>query len=297
MACMGVRNFDDLPNDIIYQIVYPTLESIVLKMHFRFLFDKDRPDFRFNPENIFFEEFSNEKKTIIFFGLTNRRYRNLILGTDTMSFTPRYMKILTKQFEASSIETAIKTALYFGTSSALKWITKNQFPDKTVNNFFWDAFENNTKVLTDKKVMTFLLKNGAQVDCKKFGCTPLISIARGDNIPLVEFLLEHKADINMQSDEGKNTALLIATSHGNIPMAKKLLDCGADTDLRDSEGKSAYDVAVEKGEFGDFLRRHFDNSSTPWFNSHTETDEFNRSPEAQKYNKIRDLLLAQNVEI
>ena len=63
---------------------------------------------------------------------------------------------------------------------------------------------------------------------------------------MVELLLQHRANANLQNDNGK-TALMHAAFHGHEACVRVLLRAGANTELRDKDGRTAVHVAEQQG--------------------------------------------------
>ena len=90
---------------------------------------------------------------------------------------------------------------------------------------------------------SYLVKNGAAIDGKsKFG-TPIMAATVKNNESIVDVLLAHGADPNIQDTNGK-TALLYCSTFGLNTIAEKLLRAGANPNLKDNTGNRALDYAI-----------------------------------------------------
>lgn len=100
----------------------------------------------------------------------------------------------------------------------------------------------------DRSAMANLIKLGADVDWGGGG--PLrnaISLLEGEAaLRVVEFLLYHGADVNLDADGGEN-ALHVAAWWGKTPLVEPLLVCGANPGARDLEGFTPGDCAAYRG--------------------------------------------------
>ncbi|KAM7037067.1 ankyrin repeat and SAM domain-containing protein 6 [Passerculus sandwichensis] len=76
------------------------------------------------------------------------------------------------------------------------------------------------------------------------GASPLMIAAVTGQLPLVQFLVEKKADIDKQDNVHGWTALMQATYHGNKNVVKYLLNQGADVNLRAKNGYTAFDLIM-----------------------------------------------------
>lgn len=76
----------------------------------------------------------------------------------------------------------------------------------------------------------------------------MAAAASYDHVELVEYLLQHGANVNLRDNDG-NTALHFCET---ARAAKLLVDAGADLTLANSEDATAADVALEEG-FEDVL--------------------------------------------
>lgn len=128
---------------------------------------------------------------------------------------------------------------------------------------FWDAFKNK-----NYEMMDLLLKQGADLDCAN--CSYLnktalmittegalrtsIYFGFGEEMHLLEFLIERGADVNFRDDAGR-TALMLAAGKSNgankTRLINQLLEAGADTSLFDTNGNSILIEQVGSGYRGD----------------------------------------------
>jgi hypothetical protein len=74
------------------------------------------------------------------------------------------------------------------------------------------------------------------------GGSTLLQAATYGNVPIMNYLIEQKLDINAQSNGG-NTALHAAACMGFYDAAKLLLERGADRTIKNKEGKTAAQAA------------------------------------------------------
>ena len=100
----------------------------------------------------------------------------------------------------------------------------------------------------DLPVVLKLLADGDNVNERDEGMeqTPLMRAALFGDPQIVRALLEHKADVNAQDDEG-NTALMLAASQGSARVVELLLQYGAIPDSRSETGTTALTIARSKG--------------------------------------------------
>jgi len=90
--------------------------------------------------------------------------------------------------------------------------------------------------------------------------TPLLSALGSHNFKdgsVLQLLLEHGADINVQNQAGQ-TPLLWASMNGALEVVRLLLEHGADVEAKDNDGKTALQVAAEEGhdKVVELLREH-----------------------------------------
>ena len=60
---------------------------------------------------------------------------------------------------------------------------------------------------------------------------------------LVPFLIERKAQVNIQNNDG-STALIVAAFFGHPDIVTLLLEAGAETDLRNNDGVTALEAVL-----------------------------------------------------
>jgi hypothetical protein len=99
---------------------------------------------------------------------------------------------------------------------------------------------------TVKKEFIELLKRGADINSKgKYGYSSSVlggSLVYNSNPKIIDFYLEHGADINIQDNDGKSP-LYIASDMGKVELVKRLLEHGANTELVTYFGRTALSVA------------------------------------------------------
>lgn len=102
--------------------------------------------------------------------------------------------------------------------------------------------------------MKLLVKQGANInELDKIGCTPLHWAVYYRYVPLVKYLLEHGAKVDVQAtDEWSgmlqgNTPLIVASYYGYYPIVELLLKHGADKNIKNKYG---YNARMYANEFG-----------------------------------------------
>jgi ankyrin repeat protein len=79
------------------------------------------------------------------------------------------------------------------------------------------------------------------------GWTPLIYAATGGHEPIVDYLIDHGANLDARSPNG-TTALMMAIHEHHVRTAQLLIDRGADVTLRNQDGASALSWAKVNNE-------------------------------------------------
>lgn len=92
------------------------------------------------------------------------------------------------------------------------------------------------------------LHNGASVNLRDDkGSTALMDAAAMGHCQVVQLLLRHFADVDLQDTEADATALILAAWKGHAECVRVLLDAGADVTVRHAEGHTALELAELKG--------------------------------------------------
>jgi len=95
----------------------------------------------------------------------------------------------------------------------------------------------------------YLVKAGAPVNSSArndLKATPLQSAAAAGHVKIVEMLIKHRADPNVQ-EQGGYTPLHAAAQNGDQATIRALLYGGADLTMRSEDGKTPLDLALEAG--------------------------------------------------
>ena len=100
-----------------------------------------------------------------------------------------------------------------------------------------------------RDIVELLLEHGANVDVQdNYGTTALMAAANRGNRDMVELLLEHGANPNKQMIATEytpsDTALIYAAARGQLDIVKLLLQHGADIDKPNDRGNTALAIAM-----------------------------------------------------
>lgn len=106
-----------------------------------------------------------------------------------------------------------------------------------------------------------MLQQGADINKKINGWTPLMTAVYHGNLIIAEYLVKQGADLNLQKDRIKSytdrfdgfTALHFAAFYGNTGIARILIDAGADLTIKDDKLMTARDYARQYS-FGEIVR-------------------------------------------
>uniref|UniRef100_W5MM82 Fibronectin type III and ankyrin repeat domains 1 n=1 Tax=Lepisosteus oculatus TaxID=7918 RepID=W5MM82_LEPOC len=103
--------------------------------------------------------------------------------------------------------------------------------------------------MDDEVEVTKVLQSGTvMVDVPdKLGFTPLMVAAQKGFFRLVQILVEHGADVNLQNASGKNS-LMLACFAGHLDVIKYLRKCGATWETHDLGGCTAMHWAADGGQ-------------------------------------------------
>ena len=100
----------------------------------------------------------------------------------------------------------------------------------------------------NREIALYLLEHGANVKARhaEAGSQPLAYACIKNDIPMVELLLAHGADLRAADNSGE-TPLQLAVDRGYQPLAELLIAKGADVNLRDKAGSAPLDEAARRG--------------------------------------------------
>ena len=98
--------------------------------------------------------------------------------------------------------------------------------------------------LNDIESVELLLRNGANIEARKWGETPLTYAIHHGHFKIVELLLENRADIESRNLLG-HTALIEASIEGFLDIVKLLLEKGANINACCKNGHTALIEAIK----------------------------------------------------
>lgn len=101
---------------------------------------------------------------------------------------------------------------------------------------------------TDSKIVDYLLEHGANVNAREIaqGYTPLIFACLNRSEADVRILIEHGADVDVTDKQGRSP-LMIACLMNDIKIVSLLLDHGANKNAISNDGRSARSIAQGEG--------------------------------------------------
>ena len=92
------------------------------------------------------------------------------------------------------------------------------------------------------------LSQGAEIDAKNdYSLTPLILAASEGHLPVVQYLIEHRAEVNARSYNYGSTALMLAAENGHFPVVQYLVEQGAEVNAKNDYGWTALIWAARYG--------------------------------------------------
>ena len=116
---------------------------------------------------------------------------------------------------------------------------------------------NNNK---NKKMLELLLSHNANVNLQnKKGTTALMTAAINDCHKLIPYLKKANAELNLRNNNG-DSALMIAAKEGNYYAFKALIEAGAETDIKNNDGDSVFEIAEKKRKktIHNYLKKNYD---------------------------------------
>jgi uncharacterized protein len=146
----------------------------------------------------------------------------------------------------------VKYLKYFGIIMILSTYGCKKMETVDCETFHQLVAANNVELVND------YLENGMAPNCTiNAKVTPLMTAAVYDRTQIIESLIKHKADVNLQTESGW-TALLYASENGNLESVKLLLKNGADINKTLKGGENAFLQACFKGhpEVAEYLLKH-----------------------------------------
>lgn len=94
-----------------------------------------------------------------------------------------------------------------------------------------------------KGICELLIKNGAEIDSRLLSAS-----AQEGHMDICKLLIDNGVDVNyVWQDNGKVTALILASQEGRRDICELLIDNGAGVNMRDDQGQSALTKAILKG--------------------------------------------------
>ena len=112
-------------------------------------------------------------------------------------------------------------------------------PDRWLGTAVWDQ---------DQKMAELLLSHGAEIDPVFRGETPLLQTVKSRRLKLLDWLVNHGADIHFQDDNGYTALHYAARGSHTIAEVGRLIKLGARTDIKSKDGKTPINIASELGK-------------------------------------------------
>ncbi len=152
---------------------------------------------------------------------------------------PSCLKILVKAGAVVSLKTSAGvTALDLANNECQEILTEQICR----NNTLWKAI--GARSLNDVKAA---IASGADINARgSSGWTPLMQTVENGSKDILEFLCENNADLNVQSDDTKDTAVTLAARSNKHSYLKTLIKYQADVSLETTSGLTALDIAKRK---------------------------------------------------
>ncbi|XP_072409775.1 B-cell lymphoma 3 protein [Chiloscyllium punctatum] len=179
--------------------------------------------------------------------------------------TPLHLAVITKQFtivrklvthgaSGSLLDRNGQTAVHLACEhtsldclQALLLDVSHQRPDLEIRNYQGYTPLHVSVNSYQKEIVEFLLEQGADIDAVdiKSGKTPLVHAVENNCIDMVRLLLQHGANVNLQTYSG-NTALHCSSGRGFLEVVKVLLKNGADSSIKNCHNDTSLMVAKNK---------------------------------------------------
>ena len=128
------------------------------------------------------------------------------------------------------------------------------YPIIKVCSLYAENYEGQDRQVEEEKLLDaikLLIEYGAEVKVVEYGANAIHKLAFYNNITCMEFIVEnYEFDLNFQNVRGE-TALMLAGANiqGGSECIEFLLKQGARKDIVSDDGKTAYDYAIEAGNY------------------------------------------------
>ena len=116
------------------------------------------------------------------------------------------------------------------------------------------------------------------------GSTALIEAAREGHLDIMELLLEHDVDVNVQEDIGQYTAIMAAADFGNKQIVQLLIENKADLSMKNVNEETALMRASRQGhtEIVQLILKETNGNQINMKNKHDETSLTKAAREGRK---------------
>lgn len=126
-----------------------------------------------------------------------------------------------------------------------------------LNVYFGQQVQNNTEI--NKEVVSLYIEYGLKLDEQDmYGYTYYHNVALTNDPELLDGIKINTPDLNIQTFDDLNTALLFSIFGENYEVTKKLIALGADPNIKNSEGNTALHYLALKGNI-ELIRYLLDN--------------------------------------
>ncbi len=98
----------------------------------------------------------------------------------------------------------------------------------------------------DTETVKNLINEGVELNYI-YDLPPLARAASLGNVEMVKLLIESGADINLQMEDERDTALMMAALYNHLEVVKILVEAGADVNIGDCYGTKAVVMAASNG--------------------------------------------------
>ena len=117
-----------------------------------------------------------------------------------------------------------------------------------------------TASVGNSELLRLLIDRGlAFNEVNDHGMTPLIYACANNHPGVARDLIEfHGADVNQQSSISQSTALMAAIASSNVCLVNYLVEHGANIFLQDNKGRTALDKSVAYPEIRNFFISHIE---------------------------------------